>query len=100
MKLPSNSWMQTCTDSDTIKCALIIATFTAFLLPFMASSINIVLPAIETEFHMDAIPLYWIATSYLLSAAVLLIPFGKIADIYGMKKVFFIGILRFTHHPW
>ena len=45
---------------------------------------------------MDAILLGWIATSYLLSAAVFMVPFGKIADIYGMKKVFFIGLFIFT----
>jgi EmrB/QacA subfamily drug resistance transporter len=62
----------------------------------MASSINIALPAIGAEFSMDAILLGWIATSYLLSAAVFMVPFGKIADIYGMKKVFFIGLFIFT----
>jgi EmrB/QacA subfamily drug resistance transporter len=45
---------------------------------------------------MDAILLSWIATSYLLSAAVFMVPFGKVADIYGMKKVFFIGLFIFT----
>jgi EmrB/QacA subfamily drug resistance transporter len=88
--------MQTCTSSDIRKCALIIATLTSFLPPFMASSINIALPAIGAEFSMDAILLGWIATSYLLSAAVFMVPFGKIADIYGMKKVFFIGLFIFT----
>jgi EmrB/QacA subfamily drug resistance transporter len=96
MKLPSSPWMQTCTSSDIRKCALIIATLTSFLPPFMASSINIALPAIGAEFSMDAILLGWIATSYLLSAAVFMVPFGKIADIYGMKKVFFLGLAVFT----
>ena len=96
MKLPSSPWMQTCTSTDIRKCALVIATLTSFLPPFMASSINIALPAIGAEFSMDAILLGWIATSYLLSAAVFMVPFGKIADIYGMKKVFFIGLFIFT----
>ena len=91
-----NSWMQTCTSTDIRKCALVIATLTSFLPPFMASSINIALPAIGAEFSMNAILLGWIATSYLLSAAVFMVPFGKLADIYGMKKVFFIGLFIFT----
>jgi len=88
--------MQTCSSSDIRRCALVIATLTSFLPPFMASSINIALPAIGAEFSMDAILLGWIATSYLLSAAVFMVPFGKIADIYGMKKVFFLGLFIFT----
>jgi EmrB/QacA subfamily drug resistance transporter len=88
--------MSACNSSDIRKCALVIATLTSFLPPFMASSINIALPAIGAEFSMDAILLGWIATSYLLSAAVFMVPFGKLADIYGMKKIFFIGLFIFT----
>ncbi|MCX6673912.1 MAG: MFS transporter [Methanothrix sp.] len=88
--------MKACSSTDIRKCALVIATLTSFLPPFMASSINIALPAIGAEFSMDAILLGWIATSYLLSAAVFMVPFGKIADIYGMKKVFFLGLFIFT----
>ncbi len=88
--------MSACPGPDIRRCALVIATLTSFLPPFMASSINIALPAIGEEFSMDAILLSWIATSYLLSAAVFMVPFGKVADIYGMKKVFFIGLFIFT----
>lgn len=88
--------MSACPSPDIRRCALVIATLTSFLPPFMASSINIALPAIGDEFSMDAILLSWIATSYLLSAAVFMVPFGKVADIYGMKKVFFIGLFIFT----
>lgn len=62
----------------------------------MGSSINIALPAIGEEFGMSAVLMSWVATSYLLSSALFLVPFGRIADIYGRKKVFFYGILIFT----
>jgi MFS family permease len=88
--------VEVCSDSGNRSCALIIATLTSFLPPFMASSINIALPAIGAEFSMDAVLLGWIATSYLLSAAVFMVPLGKYADIHGMKKVFIIGLFIFT----
>ncbi|HPT36999.1 MAG TPA: MFS transporter [Methanothrix sp.] len=88
--------MPFCSESSNRECALAIATLTSFLPPFMASSINIALPAIGAEFSMDALLLGWVATSYLLSAAVFMVPFGKLADIYGMKKVFLIGLFVFT----
>ena len=65
-------------------------------MPFMGSSINIALPAIEKEFHVDAVLLAWIPMSYLLAAAVTLIPFGRLSDLYGRKKIFSIGIVIFT----
>jgi EmrB/QacA subfamily drug resistance transporter len=38
----------------------------------------------------------WIATSYLLAVAVSLVPFGRMADIYGRKRTFACGIAVFT----
>lgn len=76
--------------------ALFVATLSSFFTPFMASSINIALPSIAQEFSMNAILLSWIATSYLLAAAMFLVPFGKIADIYGRKKIFTWGIVIYT----
>ncbi|MGB9978065.1 MFS transporter [Methanobacterium sp.] len=76
--------------------ALLIATIASFLTPFMGSSVNIALPAIASEFATDAILLSWIPTAFLLTSAMFAVPFGRIADIYGMKKVFTLGIIIFT----
>jgi EmrB/QacA subfamily drug resistance transporter len=81
---------------DVKKAALLAATMASFLTPFTISSVNIALPAIASELKMDAILLGWIATSYLLSAAVFLVPSGRIADIKGRKKVFGLGIFIFV----
>jgi EmrB/QacA subfamily drug resistance transporter len=75
---------------------LFIAVLAGFLTPFDGSAVNIALPTIGAEFHMDAIALSWVATAYLLSSAVFLVPFGKIADIHGRKKIFLYGISVFT----
>ncbi len=75
---------------------LMIAILAGFITPFDGSAVNIALPTIGAEFHMDAISLSWVATAYLLSSAVFLVPFGKIADIYGRKKVFLYGITIFS----
>lgn len=76
--------------------ALLVATLASFFTPFMASAINIALPSIGLEFGADAILLSWIPTAYLLAAAVFAVPFGRIADIHGMKKIFIYGIIIFT----
>jgi len=48
------------------------------------------------EFQMDAVLLSWVPMAYVLPGAIFLLPFGKIADIYGRKKVFTYGIALFT----
>ncbi len=71
---------------------LLITTMSSFLAPFMGSSAFIGLPSIGKEFSMDVVMLSWVSTAYLLAAAMFLVPFGKIADIYGRKKIFKYGI--------
>lgn len=76
--------------------ALWVAGLTAFLTPFMGSAVNVALPAIGRDFKADAILLSWVATAYLLMAAVFLVPLGRLADIQGRKKIFVAGILIFS----
>ena len=83
-------------DSSAKLPALIIASMSSFLTPFMISSVNIALPTVGKEFKTDAVLLSWVATSYLLAAAVALVPFGKLADIYGRKKIFVWGQILVT----
>ncbi len=64
--------------------------------PFTISSVNVALPTIQAEFVADAVVLSWVATSYLLAIAVFLVPFGKVADIYGRKKIFTLGLVLYT----
>ena len=75
---------------------LLVATMASFLIPFMGASVIIALPSIGRELSLDAVTLGWIATAYLLASASLLVPFGRIADIHGRKKVFTCGIVIFT----
>ncbi len=83
-------------DQSIKRSALLIATLASFLTPFMVSSINVALPAIGREFSMGAVALSWVPTSYLLSAAIFLVPFGRLADIHGRKRIFSWGIWIFT----
>jgi EmrB/QacA subfamily drug resistance transporter len=76
--------------------ALLVATLASFLMPFMGSSINVALPSLGKEFSMDAVLLSWVATSYLLAAAVFLVPWGRLGDIYGRKRIFTAGIAVYT----
>ena len=75
---------------------LFVAVVASFLTPFMGSATNIALPPIGKEFRADAIVLGWIATSYLLAAGIFSVPFGRIADIRGRKKVFIVGLFIYS----
>ena len=75
---------------------LCAATLAAFLMPFMGSAVNVALPAIAKTFSMTALSLSWVASAFLLTAAMALLPAGRLADLIGRKKVFLAGALIFT----
>ncbi|MBF4474335.1 MFS transporter [Methanobacterium formicicum] len=85
------------TVSNDIKiAALLAATIASFFTPFMGSSVNIALPSIGLEFGADAILLNWVTNGFLLAAAIFAVPFGRVADIHGMKRIFTYGLAIFT----
>jgi len=83
-------------DPSQKMAALAAAAGSSFLTPFMGSSVNIALPAIGEEFSLDAVTLSWVATSAVLAAAIFLVPFGRLADIHGRKRVFTWGVVTYT----
>ncbi|MCD4833687.1 MAG: MFS transporter [Bacteroidales bacterium] len=78
------------------RATLVVTSFAAFVTPFIGSATNIALPSIGKEFSANAVMLSWVATSFLLSAAVFLAPFGRLADIVGRKRIFNLGLAIFT----
>jgi EmrB/QacA subfamily drug resistance transporter len=78
------------------RATLAAAVLASFLTPFMGSSVNIALPVIGREFGLDAITLGWVATTYILAAAVFLLPFGRLADIKGRRRIFISGLVLYT----
>lgn len=75
---------------------LIATTLGAFLTPFIGSAIVVAVPAISREFSMTATAQAWIGNAYLIPSLTFLLPFGRLADIYGRKKIFTWGIVVFT----
>jgi EmrB/QacA subfamily drug resistance transporter len=83
-------------DKTFKKSVLLVSTFAAFLTPFLTSAVNLALPSIGKELHANAISLGWVISSFILTSAIFLLPFGRLGDIVGRKKIFTSGILLFT----
>jgi len=83
-------------DASVRTSALFVAVIASFLTPFAASSVNIALPTIGSDLHMDAVLLSWVSTGFLLASASTLVPFGRMADLYGRKRLFLYGMLVWT----
>jgi EmrB/QacA subfamily drug resistance transporter len=79
-----------------VNAALFVLCTASFLVPFMGSAINLSLPQISETFSMKAVSLSWIATAYLIATAVFQVPFARLADLAGRKKIFITGIALFS----
>ncbi|MEI7857201.1 MAG: MFS transporter [Methanomicrobiales archaeon] len=75
---------------------LVVASLASFLVPYTVSSLNVALPAISASFDIDAVTLGWVTSAYLLTAAICIVPFGKLADMYGRKRFFILGNILFA----
>jgi EmrB/QacA subfamily drug resistance transporter len=84
------------TDKKAQRLVLIITTLASVLTPLALSAVTVALPSIAAYFSMDAVSLSWLPTAYVLTAAIVLIPIGKLSDIYGRKRVFVLGTWIFT----
>ena len=58
--------------------------------------VNIAMPAIITDLHTTVTHASWVLNAYSLVLAVCFLSMGRIADRYGLKRVFMFGLVTFT----
>ena len=73
--------------------AVALATFMTYL---DNNIVNVALPVIQRDLHLSTAGLEWIVSGYILVFASLLLAGGRLADVYGRKRLFAIGLVIFT----
>ena len=69
----------------------------ATLMTYLDNNVtNVALPTIERSLHLSVSGLEWIVSSYLLVLGGLLLVGGRIADVYGRRRMFLAGLVIFT----
>jgi EmrB/QacA subfamily drug resistance transporter len=67
-----------------------------FMIMLDNTVVNVALPSIQRDLDADLSELQWIVTGYALTFAALMLIGGKLADAYGRRKIFVLGIVVFT----
>src|SRR5271166_859393 len=73
--------------------AVSLATFMTYL---DNNVTNVAIPTIERSLHLSLAGLEWVVSSYILVFAGLLLAGGRLADLYGRRRLFLIGLSVFT----
>lgn len=75
----------------------VLAVSLGLFLVFLDSTVvNISLPNIMNDYHINLNLASWIINSFVLTLAILLITLGKIADFFGRIRIFLIGVIVFA----
>src|SRR5215469_12476168 len=73
--------------------AVSLATFMTYL---DNNVTNVAIPTIERSLHLSLAGLEWVVSSYILVFAGLLLAGGRLADLFGRRRLFLIGLIVFT----
>src|SRR5688572_19202737 len=76
--------------------ALVLLSLAQLMVVLDSTIANIALPYIGTDLDIDQANLSWIVTGYALTFGGFLLLGGRLADLYGRRRVFMIGVLVFA----
>ena len=75
---------------------LAAVAFGLFMIMLDNTVVNVALPTMEKDLHVTVSSLEWIVTAYALTFAAMMITGGKLADMYGRRRIFVAGLVVFT----
>src|SRR3954465_9877106 len=67
-----------------------------FMLLLDITIVNVALPSIQQDLHSTFSDLQWVVDAYALTLAALLLTGGALADMFGRRKLYLMGLVLFT----
>src|SRR5947209_5057853 len=82
---------------DPLRWKALTVVCAAFFMTILdVSIVNVALPSIETALHFSRDNLQWVITAYAITYGGFLLLAGRLADLYGRRRVFVIGVVIFS----
>lgn len=60
------------------------------------SAINVAIPTMEKDFHTNINTIQWVVNAYALTFGVMIVTGGRLADMFGRRRAFFLGTAIFA----
>lgn len=79
-----------------LRWALVLISLAQLMVVLDSTIANIALPYIGTDLDIDQANLQWIVTGYALTFGGFLLLGGRLADLYGRRRIFIVGVLLFA----
>ena len=71
-------------------------SFGLFMIMLDNTIVNVALPSIQRDLNIGISELEWVVNGYALTFAVLMLTGGKLADLFGRRFIFIVGLVIFT----
>src|SRR6058998_670201 len=75
---------------------LVAVAFGLFMIMLDNTVVNVALPSIREDLGISISELEWVVNAYALTFGVLLLSGGKLADLFGRRRMFIFGLVIFT----
>ncbi len=75
---------------------LVAVCLGTFMLLLDVTIVNVALPDIQRALHASFSDLQWVVDAYALTLAAFLLTAGSLADMYGRRRLYLIGLVVFT----
>src|SRR2546427_3099742 len=76
--------------------ALAVIVAAQFMVVLDVAIVNVALPSIKTDLHFTQESLQWVITAYSILFGGALLLGGRLADLFGRRRLFVAGLLLFT----
>src|SRR5437773_6178764 len=76
--------------------ALVALALAIFVIANDFTALSIALPAMEKDFDADVSTVQWVINGYALVFGVLIVTGGRLADMFGRRRIFFVGAAFFA----
>ena len=76
--------------------ALVAMALGIFVIANDFTALNVALPAIESDFDVDVGTVQWVINAYALVFGMAIVSGGRLADMFGRQRIFFIGSIIFA----
>jgi EmrB/QacA subfamily drug resistance transporter len=76
--------------------ALAVIVTAQFMVVLDIAIVNVALPSIRTDLHFSQESLQWVITGYSIFFGGFLLLGGRLADLFGRRRLFMVGLVVFT----
>src|SRR5215510_2641454 len=75
---------------------LMAVSFGLFMIMLDNTIVNVALPTLQSSLHLQISELEWVVTGYALTLGAFMLTGGKLADLFGRRLIFVVGLVVFT----